>query len=76
MEDVAQNWESITEDFKTGVQKMVAARCKGKVLKRDRERVIKEIFSRIPSMADYRSYDGVGAPSFSDYRRHHRGSAA
>lgn len=56
VEDVAQNWESITEDFKTGVQKMVAARCKGKVLKRDRERVIKEIFSRIPSMADYRSY--------------------
>lgn len=56
VEQVAQEWDSITENFKSGVRQMVESRCGKKVLKRDRERLIANILSAIPSESEYRSY--------------------
>lgn len=56
IEEVAQNWDTLVSDFKRGVREMVEARCKGKILKKDRDRLIAEIFSKIPTIVDYRTY--------------------
>lgn len=56
VEEVAQGWSAITEDFKKGVREMVEARCRKKMLKRDREKLIASILSAIPSESDYRAY--------------------
>ena len=56
IEEVAQEWETLVSDFKRGVREMVEACCKRKVLKKDRERLISEIYSKIPTITDYRAY--------------------
>lgn len=51
---VADQWEDIRNSFIAGVRTTVEARGRGKVLKRDREKMIAEIIRVIPTAEEYR----------------------
>ena len=54
IDQIANQWADIRDSFITGVRTTVEARGKGKVLKRDREKIIAEITKAIPTAREYR----------------------
>lgn len=53
--EVAADWEKIRTDFTRGVVELVEVRGKGHVLKRDRDKMVRDIVSCIPTAEAYRN---------------------